>query len=91
VVPGWLDKSLKHRHRASAFLDNLVLLSPHPDWVRSLPNGKLPDRSDFKRYGDDVATRARDWQRAVAESERLAEEFSAWVDGRRAIEVLPLR
>jgi hypothetical protein len=91
VVPGWLDKALKHRHRASAYLDNLVLLSPHPDWVRGLPNGKLPDRSDFKRYGDDVGARARDWQRAVAESERLAEEFAAWVDGRRVIEVLPLR
>jgi hypothetical protein len=28
VVPGWLDKPLKHRHRASPKLDNLVVLSP---------------------------------------------------------------
>ncbi len=52
--PGWLDKALKHRHRATARLDNVVLLSPHPDWVRTLPNAKLPDRNDFKAYGDDV-------------------------------------
>ena len=28
LVPGWLDKALRHRHRASARLDNVVLL-PH--------------------------------------------------------------
>jgi hypothetical protein len=27
VVPGWLDKAWKRRHRASPALDNLVLLS----------------------------------------------------------------
>ena len=30
VMPGWLDKALKHRHRATAHLDNVVLLSPRP-------------------------------------------------------------
>lgn len=77
VIPGWLDKALKHRHRPSAFLDNVVLLAPHPDWVKTLPNAKLPDRADFQRYGDDVASRARDWLRAVREGERLRDEFRA--------------
>ncbi|MDD5031364.1 MAG: phospholipase, partial [Rhodoferax sp.] len=43
VVPGWLDKHLRWRHRASAFLDNVVVLAPRPEWVHTLPNGKLPD------------------------------------------------
>ena len=30
LVPGWLDKPLKRRHRASARLDNVVLLVPRP-------------------------------------------------------------
>ena len=30
VIPGWLDKALKHRHRATAHLDRVVLLSPRP-------------------------------------------------------------
>ncbi|HSM21885.1 MAG TPA: patatin-like phospholipase family protein, partial [Rubrivivax sp.] len=55
VVPGWLDKPWKRRHRATARLDNVVVLAPHPDWLRTLPLGKLPDRSDFKHYGDDEA------------------------------------
>lgn len=77
VIPGWLDKSLKGRHRATAFLDNVVLLSPNPAWVAGLPRAKLPDRDDFKHYGDDVAARARAWRRAIAESERLRDEFAA--------------
>jgi hypothetical protein len=79
VVPGWLDKALKHRHRASRFLDNLVLASPTREWIATLPNAKLPDRGDFKAYGDDLAGRVKAWRRAVAESERLADEFAQLV------------
>ena len=83
VVPGWLDKPWRSRHRATPALDNVVLLVPSPAWVASLPGGKLPDRSDFRAFGDDVAARARAWRRAVAESQRLADEFlQAALDGR---------
>jgi hypothetical protein len=75
LVPGWLDKALRHRHRASARLANVVLLSPSPEWVATLPGGKIPDRSDFKAFGDDHDARERAWARATAESGRLAEEF----------------
>ncbi|MFN0183441.1 MAG: phospholipase [Aquabacterium sp.] len=76
LVPGWLDKALTSRHRPSPFLDNVVLLVPHPDWVASLPNGKLPDRADFKAYGDDHDGRVRVWSQVVSESERLADAFA---------------
>lgn len=90
VVPGWLDKAWKARHRATPALDNLVLLSPSPAWVATLPGGKLPDRSDFKAWGDDHAGRQRAWRRALAESARLAEEFAQRVDGGRPVQALPL-
>jgi len=90
VIPGWLDKALRHRHRATEHLDNVVVLSPAPEWIATLPNAKLPDRSDFKGYGDDVAGRVKAWTRAVAESERLRDEFAQWVSGRLSIEVEPL-
>jgi hypothetical protein len=90
VIPGWLDKALKHRHRASAHLDNVVVVSPTPEWIATLPGGKLPDRSDFKRYDTDVAARVAAWRRAVGESARLAEEFQALADGRHPIDALPL-
>lgn len=82
VVPGWLDKGLRWRHGATPFLDNMLLLAPDPAWVASLPNGKLPDRTDFTRYGhgEGVGERARAWNTAVSAGRQLADEFAAWLD-----------
>lgn len=80
VVPGWLDKAWRSRHRATSALDWMVVLAPDPQWVREcLPGGKLPDRSDFNRYGMDVAARAKVWGTAVQEACRLADEWDAWL------------
>ncbi len=79
VVPGWLDKSLRWRHKATPFLDNMLLLAPNPDWVKTLPNGKLPDRTDFKRYGTDLQARVKAWSAAASSSEQLAEEWQQWL------------
>jgi hypothetical protein len=91
VVPGWLDKAFRHRHRATERLDNLIVLAPSPEWVKTLPNAKLPDRNDFRHYGDDLDARITAWSRAVSESERLADEFASWLDDPGRIEVQPLR
>lgn len=79
VVPGWLDKGLTWRHRATHHLDTMVLLAPNPEWVKTLPNGKLPDRNDFTHYGNDLAGRVKAWGRAVQMSRQLADEFQAWL------------
>jgi hypothetical protein len=76
VVPGWLDKPLKRRHGASPALSRLVLLSPRPEWIATLPRAKLPDRSDFKFFARNISGRIAAWRRAVAESEALAEELA---------------
>jgi hypothetical protein len=90
VVPGWLDKSLTWRHGVTAFLDRMVVLAPDPDWVRSLPYGKLPDRNDFLRYAGDLDGRMRTWNTAVAASARLADEFAEWVRRPEPARVQPL-
>ena len=79
VVPGWLDKSFKWRHKATPFLDNMVLLAPNPDWIKTLPNGKLPDRTDFTRYGTDLQARVKAWTTAASCSEQLADEYQQWL------------
>jgi hypothetical protein len=79
IVPGWLDKSLKGRHRATSFLDDVIVLAPRPDWIATLPNGKIPDRSDFARFGTNTDARVRVWNKAVKDSERLREEFEQWL------------
>ena len=91
IVPGWLDKGLRWRHGATHFLDDMLVLSPDPEWVRRLPNGKLPDRNDFSTYARDFPGRLRVWSAAVQASVQLAEEFEAWLasaDPGRVVEAL---
>ena len=68
----------------------MVVGSPNPAWVKTLPNGKLPDRSDFQRYGDDTKSRVVAWSRALQESQRLADEFAAWAQGGSGLQAQPL-
>ncbi len=90
VVPGWLDKGFRWRHGATHFLDNTIVLAPDPQWVRSLPNGKLPDRTDFTRYGVDLKSRMAAWNTAVQASAQLAEEFQQWLAHPDVARVEPL-
>ena len=90
VVPGWLDKALKWRHGATPFLDTTVVLAPDPAWVERLPNRKLPDRTDFTRYGNDLAARVKAWNAAVLASRQLADEWAAWLERPDPNQVLPL-
>lgn len=80
VVPGWLDKPWPWRHRVSHFLDHMLVLAPDPQWVRRLPNGKLPDRNDFTTYSHDPAGRMKAWNGAVSAAQQLADEFAQWLE-----------
>ena len=80
VVPGWLDKALRWRHGATPFLDRVLVLAPSPAWVASLPNGKLPDRTDFTRYAQNFSERVRVWTAAASAAQQLADEFAAWLE-----------
>lgn len=90
IVPGWLDKGLRWRHRATPFLDNMVVLAPSPEWTGALPNGKLPDRGDFLRYGPDRQARVRAWSQAAAQAAQLADDFAGWLQRPDLTQVHPL-
>ena len=90
VVPGWLDKRLKWRHKATHFLDNMILLAPSTEWIKTLPNGKLPDRTDFTHYGSNLAARVKAWSAAVAASQQLADDLALWLERPDAGQVSPI-
>ena len=48
------------------------------------------DRTDFARYGQDLQGRVRAWHAAARASERLAEEFAAWLEKPDPARVEPL-
>jgi len=81
VTPGWLDKGLRWRAqpRQHDWLSKVILIAPSATLLARLPNGKLPDRQDFYRYGLDHRGRIAAWQRAIAEGERFAEAAMRWL------------
>ena len=82
VTPGWLDKHLPWRKapRGHPWLEDMLLVAPSPEFLARLPDGKLPDRQDFYRYGPDHAGRIRAWERAIGECERFAEAVMRWLE-----------
>jgi hypothetical protein len=68
----------------------MILIAPSRTMLARLPNGKLPDRGDFYRYGTDHAARIRDWERAIGESERFAEAALRWLQAPDPMIVRPL-
>ena len=90
VVPGWLDKALKWRHGPTRFLDHTIVLAPNPEWVKTLPNGKLPDRTDFMTYGQDLQARVKVWTAAASAAQQLADEFAQWLQAPALTRVQPL-
>ena len=83
VIPGWFDKGLPWRRGDGERLQDVLLLAPSREYLASLPHGKLPDRSDFKRYLGNDDGREHYWRKAMAESQRLGHEFLELADSGR--------
>ena len=79
LTAGWFDKFLPWRRHRPPRLDRLILLSPSRAFLDSLPLGKIPDRSDFRRLG--AAERQAYWRQCIARSRELAEDFRAQITG----------
>jgi len=75
IIPGWLDKRLTKRQPPPGALENVLMVYPADDLVARLPQGKVPDRDDFKTYMDDPATRVKNWRQAAAQCAHLGEVF----------------
>ncbi len=88
VIPGWFDKSLPWRRGDATRLQDVLLVAPSKAYLESLPDRKLPDRKDFERYMDDDAGREKAWRAAVAESQRLGDEFLELVESGRLKDVV---
>lgn len=80
IIPGWFDKGIPWRRHNPKWLERVVLVAPSREYLQRLPHQKLPDRKDFTRYLGNDAGRERYWRKAIAESERLGDEFLSLVE-----------
>lgn len=73
----WFDKFYRWRRVSADRLQNVILVSPSPEFVRTLPGGQIPDRRDFIRFQDRDELRMKRWREAIARSEELG---TAWME-----------
>lgn len=73
LKPGWFDKRLRWRQAQTSSIDRTILISPSPDFVASLPNGKIPDRKDFTSMPPGV--REKIWRDVVMACREIADEL----------------
>ncbi|MFT4767168.1 MAG: hypothetical protein ACI8RN_000293 [Glaciecola sp.] len=78
LTTGWFDKFLPWRRQHSPTADNLILICPSNDFIASLPDGKIPDRSDFTRIPPQE--RLHYWRTCIERSRELADDFQSQLD-----------
>jgi hypothetical protein len=78
LIPGWFDKKLTWRRPSAVKTDRTLLICPSAEFVKSLPNEKIPDRTDFETMSPE--RRRKVWKSAVASCAALAEEFNDVLD-----------
>ncbi|MFZ1981757.1 MAG: hypothetical protein WAU61_10655, partial [Smithella sp.] len=75
IIPGWLDKKIKHRSPEAHTLNNVLMVFPSQSFIDNLPGGKVPDRTDLITFINDQETRIKNWREAVKLSAPLGEDF----------------
>lgn len=78
LVPGWFDKKRPDRRVKGAALDQVLMVCPNPEFVATLPKGRITERKDFTSMTDEE--RIPYWKSVVGEGKRLADEFSEMLD-----------
>ncbi|MBW2242412.1 MAG: hypothetical protein JRH01_10530 [Deltaproteobacteria bacterium] len=87
ITPGWFDKPLRYRKPSLADLDKVVMVSPSPEFVRSLPGGKVPDRADFEELSTDA--RQKRWWEVIERCGELEAAIRELWAGERTLVIRP--
>jgi hypothetical protein len=83
VIPGWMDKNFKKRRPSDALLESVLMVYPSEEFVKKLPDGRIPDRSDFDTFIDDPKTRIANWRKTTELAAPLGEEFLELVESNK--------
>ncbi len=89
LKPGWFDRQLPWRKHNPVHTDRTILICPSPEFIGGLPNGKVPDRTDFVNFSTEE--RMRMWKTAVSQCRAMADELNDVLDkGQLAARLQPM-
>ncbi|MCF8111625.1 MAG: patatin-like phospholipase family protein [Desulfobacteraceae bacterium] len=80
IVPGWLDKQVPWRKPDFSCMENVLVIAPGREFIKSLPLEKIPDRKDFYLFAGKDKERMNYWQKVVERGRELAEDFMEAVE-----------
>nr|WP_319490660.1 patatin-like phospholipase family protein [uncultured Desulfobacter sp.] len=80
LTPGWFDKKFAGRRLKGKAVDRIILLAPSPEFVSTLPFGRIPDRQDFIRLMGRDYERIAAWNKAADMCRVLGYEFMEAAD-----------
>jgi hypothetical protein len=83
IVPSWMDKPLPWRKPSQKMLERVLQIYPGEDFIRMLPDQRLPDRNDFVEFVDNPEERFRRWDDVAEKSEILGTQFMEDVESGR--------
>lgn len=78
IIPGWFDKRIPWRRHNAVNTHNTLLVCPSAEFVSSLPNSKIPDRTDFRTMTPEL--RRKVWRSVVSSCSELADDFNDVLD-----------
>ena len=73
LIPGWFDKRLTWRRPDPRNMDRVIMVCPSDEFIASLPNRKIPDRTDFVTMSTEL--RMKVWRSVVDACRKLADEL----------------
>ena len=68
----------------------MILLAPSAEWIKSLPNDKLPDRGVFTHYGNKLQARVKAWSAAATASGQLSDDLAQGLERPAVGQVSPI-
>lgn len=80
ITPVWFDKGLSWRKPSPSITKRVLQIYPGQDFVELLPDGKIPDRTDFTVYVNNPSERIKRWDKVSKLSEILADTFFEMVE-----------
>ncbi|MDA8406081.1 MAG: hypothetical protein M0T73_04370 [Deltaproteobacteria bacterium] len=80
IIPGWFDKKLYWKKASCKSLERVLQIFPSEAFIKMLPDGKIPDRSDFVTFVNDPEERIKRWDKVCQLSELIAEDFMESVE-----------
>ncbi len=80
MFASWFDEPLRRAYPSANQLDRLVVISPDSQWIKSLPQARLPSRQDFALHRNNKAARVAQWKQCIGQAQQLVDDFAEWLE-----------